>query len=98
MLTQFFARVAFLGSSNNLVAQVQLGASTLWTGGRRARRATAPARYAGRPLENAQKDYASAEKNLMEGLKLDQESPQGHYELAKTYWAMGRWQEAEPHA
>ena len=34
----------------------------------------------------------------MEGLKLDQESAHGHYELAKTYWTLGRWQEAEPHA
>jgi Flp pilus assembly protein TadD len=22
----------------------------------------------------------------------------GHYELAKTYWALGRWQDAAPHA
>jgi len=33
-----------------------------------------------------------------EGLKLEEKSAEGHYELAKTYWAMGRWQEAEPHA
>lgn len=45
-------------------------------------------------LQNNQKDYADAEKSLTEGLKLDGESPQGHYEL----WAIGRWQEAEPHA
>lgn len=56
------------------------------------------ARFTLGALENLQKDYAGAEKSLMEGLKLDQESPHGHYELAKTYWALGRWQEAEPHA
>jgi len=49
-------------------------------------------------LENQQKDYPGAEKSLIEGLKLNWESPQGHYELARTYWAIGRWQQAEPHA
>jgi len=49
-------------------------------------------------LQNREKDYASAEKSLNEGLKLDNASPQGHYEMAKTYWALGRWQDAEPHA
>jgi tetratricopeptide (TPR) repeat protein len=49
-------------------------------------------------LQNSRKDYAGAEKTLIEGLKLDDGSPQGHYELAKTYWALGRWQDAEPHA
>jgi hypothetical protein len=49
-------------------------------------------------LENSQKDFPGAEKSLLQGLKLDDDSPQGHYELAKTYWALGRWQDAEPHA
>ena len=49
-------------------------------------------------LQNSEKNYADAEKSLTEGLILDGESPQGHYELAKAYWAMGRWQDAEPHA
>jgi Flp pilus assembly protein TadD len=49
-------------------------------------------------LKNKEKDYGGAEKSLIEGLKLDDGSPQGHYELAKTYWASGRWQDAEPHA
>jgi thioredoxin-like negative regulator of GroEL len=49
-------------------------------------------------LQNREKDYASAEKSLNEGLKLNDASPEGHYELAKTYWALGRWQDAEPHA
>jgi tetratricopeptide (TPR) repeat protein len=49
-------------------------------------------------LQDSEKDYASAEKSLLEGLKLEENSAQGHYELAKTYWALGRWQDAEPHA
>jgi tetratricopeptide (TPR) repeat protein len=49
-------------------------------------------------LKNKEKDYGGAEKSLIEGLKLDDGSPQGHYELAKTYWALGRWQDSEPHA
>jgi tetratricopeptide (TPR) repeat protein len=49
-------------------------------------------------VQNKEKDYAGAEKTLIEGLKLDDGSPQGHYELAKTYWALGRWQDSEPHA
>ena len=49
-------------------------------------------------LQNSKKDYPDAEKSLLEGLKLEDNSAQGHYELAKTYWALGRWHEAEPHA
>jgi len=26
------------------------------------------------------------------------DAPGGHYELAKTYWSLGRWQESAPHA
>ena len=33
-----------------------------------------------------------------EVLDLEPESPEGHYEIAKAYWAQHRWQEAEPHA
>jgi Flp pilus assembly protein TadD len=47
---------------------------------------------------NQQKDYPGAEKALLQGLELNAEAPEGHYELAKTYWAMHRWQDAEPHA
>lgn len=49
-------------------------------------------------LQNQQKDYIGAEKSLLEGLKLNWESPQGHYEIARTYWTLGRLQQAEPHA
>jgi len=49
-------------------------------------------------LQNREKNYADAEKNLLRGLQLDQRSAQGQYELAKTYWALGRWQNAEPYA
>lgn len=49
-------------------------------------------------LLNQSKDYAGAEKVLLHGIELDAGIPQGHYELAKTYWATGRWQDAEPRA
>lgn len=49
-------------------------------------------------LANQGKDYATAEKSLLHGLEVEPNAPQGHYELAKTYWAMNRWQEAAPHA
>jgi Flp pilus assembly protein TadD len=47
---------------------------------------------------NQMKDYPGAEKALAKGLEIIPESPDGNYELAKTYWAMHRWQEAQPHA
>ena len=37
-------------------------------------------------LQNHEKDYPAAERSLIQGLKLNWESPQGHYELARTYW------------
>lgn len=58
----------------------------------------ADARFTLGTLQNREKDYASAEKSLNEGLQLDDKSAEGHYELAKTYWALGRLQDAEPHA
>ena len=47
---------------------------------------------------NQIKDFPAAEKALLKGLELLPESPEGNYELAKTYWALRRWQDAEPHA
>lgn len=47
---------------------------------------------------NQTKDYPKAEVALIHGLALVPDAPLGHYELAKTYWAMGRWQDAAPHA
>jgi Flp pilus assembly protein TadD len=49
-------------------------------------------------LLNQAKDYTNAEKVLLRGIELKANEPQGHYELSKTYWALGRWQEAEPQA
>lgn len=46
---------------------------------------------------NQTKSYRQAETALLRGLELNPEAPEGHYELAKTYWALGRWQEAAPH-
>ncbi|PYU76259.1 MAG: hypothetical protein DMG49_01645 [Acidobacteria bacterium] len=47
---------------------------------------------------NQTKSYLQAETALLRGLALKPEASAGHYELAKTYWALGRWQEAAPHA
>src|SRR5579859_81641 len=47
---------------------------------------------------NQTKVYPRAEAALLRGLELNPEAPGGHYELAKTYWELGRWQEAAPHA
>jgi Flp pilus assembly protein TadD len=47
---------------------------------------------------NQTKEYPKAEVALTRGLELVPDAPGGHYELAKTYWAMGRWQDAAPHA
>src|SRR5581483_3229091 len=49
-------------------------------------------------LQNREKDYPTAEKSLTECLALDQGLPQAHYELSRTYMAMGNVAEAEPHA
>jgi tetratricopeptide (TPR) repeat protein len=47
---------------------------------------------------NQEKEYSKAETILTHGLELNPNAPEGHYELAKTYWALGRWQDAVPHA
>jgi Flp pilus assembly protein TadD len=47
---------------------------------------------------NQTKNYPEAEKALTRGLELNPDAILGEYELAKAYWAMGRWQDAEPHA
>ncbi len=47
---------------------------------------------------NQTKNYPQAETALLHGLDLKPEASTGHYELAKTYWAIGRWREAAPHA
>jgi Flp pilus assembly protein TadD len=47
---------------------------------------------------NQTKDYPQAETALLRGLELKPDASAGHYELAKTYWELGRWQEAAPHA
>ncbi len=47
---------------------------------------------------NQTQNYAGAETALVQGLKLRPDAPGGHYELAKTYWSLGRWQESAPHA
>ncbi len=46
---------------------------------------------------NQTKNYSQAETALLRGLELKPEAFAGHYELAKTYWELGRWREAAPH-
>jgi len=47
---------------------------------------------------NQTREYPKAEAALAHGLELNPDSPMGHYELAKALWALGRWQDAAPHA
>lgn len=49
-------------------------------------------------VKNQQKDYPAAEEALKKGLELSPNSTPAKYELAKTYWAEGRWQDAVPYA
>src|SRR5260370_6168189 len=46
---------------------------------------------------NETKVYPQAETVLLRGLELKPDAPAGHYELAKTYWFLGRWKEPDPH-
>src|SRR5262249_17841054 len=47
---------------------------------------------------NESKEYTQAEAALLRGLELKPDAPLGHYELAKSYWFLGRFEEAAPHA
>ena len=47
-------------------------------------------------IRNQTKNYAGAEEALKKSLELKPDSPMAEYELAKTYVATGRWQEAAP--
>ena len=47
-------------------------------------------------VQNQLKDYPGAEASLKEGLELSPDAAGAKYELAKTYWAMGRWDDAAP--
>ncbi len=58
----------------------------------------APAYFDLGALRNQTKNYAGAEESLKKGLELTPDATIGKYELAKTYWAMGRWQDAAPFA
>jgi tetratricopeptide (TPR) repeat protein len=49
-------------------------------------------------VKNQEEDYPAAEEALKKGLELSPNSTPAKYELAKTYWAEGRWQDAEPYA
>jgi Tfp pilus assembly protein PilF len=56
----------------------------------------APAYFDLGALRNQTKNYSGAEEALKKGLDLTPDATVGKYELAKTYWAMGRWQDAAP--
>jgi tetratricopeptide (TPR) repeat protein len=56
----------------------------------------APAYFDLGALRNQTKNYPGAEEALKKGLELTPDATIGKYELAKTYWAMGRWQDAAP--
>jgi tetratricopeptide (TPR) repeat protein len=46
---------------------------------------------------NEQKNYAGAQKALERSLELRPESAEAHYELARTFSALGKWDPAEAH-
>jgi tetratricopeptide (TPR) repeat protein len=46
---------------------------------------------------NQTRNYPQAETALLRGLELKPDAFAGHYELAKTYWELGRWRDAAPH-
>jgi Tfp pilus assembly protein PilF len=48
-------------------------------------------------LEGLQ-DFHGAQKPLQQSVQLAPDSAEAHYELARSLWAQGQWQEAEPHA
>src|SRR5258708_29076203 len=54
----------------------------------------APAYFELGALRNQTKNYPGAEEALKKGLELTPDATIGKYELAKTYWALGRWQDA----
>jgi len=56
----------------------------------------APAYFDLGAMRNQTKNYAGAEEALKKGLELTPDAVVGKYELAKTYWALGRWQDAAP--
>jgi Tfp pilus assembly protein PilF len=56
----------------------------------------APAYFDLGALRNQTKNYPGAEEALKKGLQLTPDATVGKYELAKTYWAIGRWQDAAP--
>jgi tetratricopeptide (TPR) repeat protein len=47
-------------------------------------------------VENQMQNYGAAEQALKKALELSPDAETAKYELAKTYWGMGRWQEAAP--
>jgi len=56
----------------------------------------APAYFDLGALRNQTKNYTGAEQALKKGLELTPDATVGKYELAKTYWGQGRWQDASP--
>jgi Tfp pilus assembly protein PilF len=47
---------------------------------------------------NQQQDFTGAQKPLLRSLELNANSAEAHYELGRSLWALGKWQDAEPHA
>ena len=46
---------------------------------------------------NAQGEYSRARDPLRHSLELKSDSAEAHYELARCYWALNDWQDAEGH-
>jgi len=46
---------------------------------------------------NAEQNYSAALAALERALVLNPQSSEGQYEMGRSLWAMGKWQQAEPH-
>lgn len=47
---------------------------------------------------NQQQDFSGAQKALNHSLELKPGSAEAQYELGRSFWGLGKWQDAEPHA
>ncbi len=46
---------------------------------------------------NGRQDFSGAQTALLRSVELNPASAEAQYELSKSLWALGKWQEAEPH-
>jgi Tfp pilus assembly protein PilF len=47
---------------------------------------------------DSEKEFGGAQKALAKSLELKSDSAEANYEMARSYWGAGEWQQAEPYA